>query len=98
MAGRRQHIIPQFLLRNFAGKVQGGEVFSWVYRKRKPPFCTNIKNAAVEGDFYGNPKDLENSADDAMTSLEGNFAGLVSDFLAAPPNQLIDSSELGAFI
>ena len=92
MAGRRQHIIPQFLLRDFAAKVQGEEVSCWVYRRGKAPFCANIRKVAVEGDFYGNPNNSANSADDAMTSQEGPFAQLVNDLLAAPSGQPADGA------
>jgi hypothetical protein len=98
MAGRRQHIIPQFLLRNFAARVQGDEVFSWVYRQGRPAFCTNIKNVAVEGHFYGKPNDSVKSADEVVSSQEDPFARLVSDLLAGLPHQAADGSRIGPFI
>src|SRR5205814_10074769 len=68
MAGVRQHIIPQFLLKGFASRTTSKAAFTWVYRKRAPPFETNIINVTVEGKFYD--KDAETSADDLITDLE----------------------------
>jgi len=44
MAGIRQHILPRFLLKGFASKVVGQEVFTWVYREEGKFFESNIIN------------------------------------------------------
>jgi hypothetical protein len=33
MAGVRQHILPRFLLKGFASRLDALEVFTWVFRK-----------------------------------------------------------------
>jgi hypothetical protein len=68
MAGNRQHIFPRFLLKGFASRVAGREVFAWVYRKEAKVFETNIINIGVEKNFYGREGDV--SADAEITNLE----------------------------
>jgi len=68
MAGKRHHILPRFLLKGFASRVQGEGVFSVVYRKDGKPFETNIEKISVEKHFYG--KEGEISADEEITDLE----------------------------
>jgi Protein of unknown function (DUF4238) len=64
MAGTRHHIIPRFLLKGFASKVERDQTFAWVFRKGRIPFETNINNI-VENDFYG-----KEGADEAITMAE----------------------------
>ena len=75
MAGKRQHILPRFLLRGFASRVVGEKTFTWVYRISGEQFETTIENVGLEKHFYG--KEGEVSADDVITNLEGNYADLV---------------------
>lgn len=75
MAGIRHHILPRFLLKGFASKVAGQEVFTWVYRREGKVFETNIVNVGVEKHFYG--KDGERNVDDEITDIERGFAILL---------------------
>jgi hypothetical protein len=71
MAGKRHHIIPRFLMKGFASRVDGENIFTWVYRKKSNPFEANTKNINIENYFYG--KENENAyADDKITLLEKN--------------------------
>lgn len=75
MAGKRQHILPRFLLKGFASRTQGESVFAWVYRKGNSPFETKVENISVEKHFYGKEGDV--SADAEITTLESGYAYLV---------------------
>ncbi|HSR68713.1 MAG TPA: DUF4238 domain-containing protein [Acidobacteriota bacterium] len=71
MAGRRQHFLPQFLLKGFSSKEKGGSVFTWVCRKGGKLFEPNIQNVGVAKDFY----DLDTAEiDDRITRLEPQLA------------------------
>jgi hypothetical protein len=75
MAGKRQHILPRFLLKGFSSRVEGEKVFASVHGKSNPAFETTIENISVEKHFYG--KTDEVSADDEITDLEPSFAYLI---------------------
>lgn len=77
MAGIRQHIIPRFLMKGFASRVDGEESFTWTYRKDSTVFEGNTKNINVEKYFYGKEGE-ETYADGIITDLEDKFAPLVS--------------------
>lgn len=79
MAGKRQHIIPRFLMKGFASRFDGDKVFTWVYRKGVPPFEGNTKNINVERYFYGKEGE-ELYADGVITNLERDrFSPLVDE-------------------
>lgn len=75
MAGIRHHILPRFLLKGFASKIAGQEVFTWVYRQEGKIFEANTKNVSVEKHFYGREGEL--NVDDEITEIEKNFAYLL---------------------
>lgn len=75
MAGKRQHVIPQFLQEGFASHAEGSAKFAWVYRKGAAPFNANIVNVGVEREFYTRGTDTE--VDDLITDAEGTWASLV---------------------
>jgi len=68
MAGKKNHIIPKWLQNGFASRVNGENVFTWVYRKNSEPFETNIGNSIAENYFFGKKGEL--NADDEMTDVE----------------------------
>ncbi len=88
MSGTRQHFIPQFLQRGFSSNRSSDASFTWVYRKGKDPFETNILNSGVEGNFYT----LENdpTLDNAITDLEGELASLLSVLRTLPTGEIND--------
>lgn len=53
MAGIRQHILPRFLLKGFASRVQDKKIFTCVYRKGGPQFETTIENVGLESTSTG---------------------------------------------
>ena len=73
----RQHIIPRFILKGFASRVQKKEIFTWVYRTDGNIFETNIINVAVERFFYGPKGEL--CVDEEVTEFEGAISPLIDE-------------------
>lgn len=96
MAGIRHHILPRFLLKGFASRVQGEESFTWVYHKGRNPYETNTKNVSVEKFFYG--KEGELCADDEITKLEGEYAVLIEELREKDDRYEVSNIRIGAFI
>lgn len=88
MTGKRQHFIPQFLQEGFASHKVGDAVFTWVYRKDRPPFNANIINVGVEGLFYTHEQDT--LADDLITKAEGPLSVLVEELRNSTPSDISD--------
>lgn len=88
MSGKRQHFIPQFLQEGFASHKIRDAVFTWVYRKDRPPFNTNIINVGVEGLFYTQEQDT--LADDLITKAEGPSV-LVENLRNSTPGHISDT-------
>lgn len=77
MAGDRQHILPRFLLKGFASRIEGKEIYTNVYRKGEKPFETNIINVGVEKWFYRGEEKL--TVDEDITDFEGEHASLLDE-------------------
>jgi Protein of unknown function (DUF4238) len=73
MAGVRQHYLPQFLQRGFAG----ADGFVWFFRKDNRGRCVSTRNVGVERTFYTNGNDTR--VDDAITAAEAEFAQSVRE-------------------
>lgn len=76
MPGRREHHIPQALLRGFATPT-GKRLNVWLYRRGSERASnTNIRNVGVEVDFYtasdSDPFDL------ALNQLEGDYGAMLA--------------------
>lgn len=74
MAGKRHHYLPQFLLSGFCHRVTGNDFYCWIYRQGQQSYETNIRNAGVEGYFYGKPE--ISNLDEDITRVETGFAEL----------------------
>lgn len=84
MAGKRQHIIPQFLQRGFASTVRDDEMFVFMHRKGYDGKEINIKHVAVEKHFYGLPG--ESSLDAKITKFEDQYAPFVHELRSTLPD------------
>lgn len=94
MAGKRHHFIPQFLQRGFASL---GDVHNaWVFHKERSAINTNIKNIAIEGQFYAHEGDT--SVDDKITDVEGSLAAFVTKLCGAPDGTAVDSHKAAELI
>lgn len=89
MAGVRQHILPQFLLKGFCTRTETDDTaFTWVYRKDGKPFKTNVTKIGVEKYFYGRGGEV--NVDDEITALEGVYAHLCNELRKGNNGELHD--------
>jgi hypothetical protein len=96
MAGKRQHYIPQFLLKGFASRCQGKEAFVWVHKKEGAVFEANVRNIALEKYFYGSATD--NSLDVEITSLESDFAKVLNHTRSVSHGSNISGTGIEEFV
>jgi len=96
MAGDRHHILPRFLLKGFASRISGKEVFTWAYRKDGTIFEPNTTKISVEKHFYG--KEGEVSVDAEITDLEDEFANLLDELRAREEGIEITGLKIPEFI
>lgn len=96
MAGIRQHILPRFLLKGFASRVQDKKLFTCVYRKGAPQFETTIENVGLEKHFYGKVGEI--SADEEITQLESGYARLIDELRSEPDGARADSKQVSDFV
>ena len=72
MAGRKQHYVPQFLLRNFSLREAAGKVSGYRPTERKHLAQMSVRDAAHENNFYGNPQ-----VEDSFAGLEGEASRII---------------------
>ncbi len=76
MSGKRQHTIPQFVLRGFAIPSDGRDSFTCkVFRNDGEPYKTNIINVGVQHHFYSHSNISDVDAN--ITRMEADFAKLL---------------------
>jgi len=85
MAGRRQHHIPQFVLRSWASPESTDRTTRvWVFLKNKV-IHASTKDVAVEKDFYSDrSKDGTETLDDQITEYEPALAAKLNKLRATP--------------
>ena len=71
---KRNHYVPQLLLRRFASRGTKKGDCVWVFRKEEPPFETETKNAGVESFFYGDPS---SGVEGSLSTVETKWAQLL---------------------
>lgn len=96
MAGKRQHILPRFLLRGFASRTDSEKTFTRVYRKSGQHFETTIENVGLEKHFYG--REGEINADDVITQVEGDYARLVKALRELPDGAEVVDERVFEFV
>lgn len=96
MAGKRQHILPRFLLKGFVERRQGKEAYTFVYKRDREPYKTNINNVSVEGEFYG--KTGKGTTDDRITKLEPQFDEMLKDLRQKDDQTEIFDKRIAEFI
>lgn len=71
MSGRKQHYIPQMLLRGFSSAGIGKKRKVFVYKKGRSPFSVPTDGIAAEREFYSSlGNDANESLDDTITRYE----------------------------
>lgn len=76
MPKKRNHFIPQFLLRRFASRQVGKRHWLWQFRVHSEPVEVVTENAALSTLFYGDPT---TGVEDAFATREGEQATLLRD-------------------
>jgi hypothetical protein len=95
MSGKRQHYLPQFLVKGFSSRSAHSNHFVWVYRKGKVPFESNIINVGVEKDFYSED---DSTVDEKITDAEIGYAELINELRTFKKTVKINEKMLPDFI
>lgn len=66
------------LLKRFASRAKGGEVYTWQFRRNARPFEANVRNASVEAQFYG---DADNGIEQGLGRIESRHAVVLDEVL-----------------
>jgi hypothetical protein len=100
MAGSRHHVIPRFLQKGFASRIEDKKVFTYQYRKGLEPAERSTKDLGVERHFYG--RNGEPNVDDKITLLEDLYYVPLLERLRAKSSQtgvvLVDEPLVADFI
>lgn len=80
--GKRQHIVPRFLLKRFASESQGEKSLVWRVPKKGEARLISTKDAAIGSFFYG--KDSE-GLESAFAEAEGSWSELLLRVDAGEP-------------
>jgi len=93
MSGRKQHYIPQSLLRGFGDKKKKKYQVA-VYTTQKPAFVTATDGVAAQRFFYSKPSDSAdgNSLDDQITRFETYVDQAFRELRTGPLNTSIDAT------
>src|SRR5687768_1118007 len=97
MAGRRQHILPQFLLNGFKSRQEGKKSLTWVFRVGKSAFESNIASIGFEKDFYGKAGEPVN-ADPGITEIELDFSRVLGLLRQLPNGTEISHTKIAEFV
>ncbi len=91
MSGRKQHYIPQCLLKGFAVPDNGKIGKVWVFKKGQKPYLSTKQDVAAQRYFYSElPKDGSETLDDKITNYERNLDKLLIMLREAPVDQALD--------
>lgn len=85
MAGRKQHYIPQCLLKGFEASRSGKKSQVIVYKRNAEPYKAAIDGVAAERDFYSEPGNgNSDTLDDVITAFEKDqFSPFLTELRAA---------------
>jgi len=91
MAGRKQHYIPQCLLKGFKTPGKGKTAKVWVFKKGQQPYVSSTEDIAAERYFYsGISKDNSLTLDDQITQYENKLSELINKLCESPIGSSID--------
>ena len=96
MTGRKQHHIPQVLLRGFGCKEGGRSTLVWVYSATRGKYRSATEGVGSQRDFYSPPatSDQAETLDDRITQYEQQHVGpRVAAFRALEPGMNVDARE-----
>lgn len=94
MAGRKQHYIPQSLLRGFEASRSGKKSQVVVYGLGATPFVTSTEGIAAQKDFYSTPStDDVDTLDDLITNFETERFNPILIALRSVRNGMVDAQQ-----
>ncbi|CAN7337894.1 DUF4238 domain-containing protein [Polaromonas sp. LjRoot131] len=100
MAGRKQHYLPQHLLRGFEASRTGKKSQVVVNKKGTTAYKTSTEGVAAQRDFYSQPGDgVTDTLDDIITDFESTiFNPFLDRVRTAPPNEPVDSEDAASAV
>lgn len=91
MAGKKQHYIPQALLRGFLINEKGNDRQTRVYKKGQAPYPSSVGDIAATRYFYSDPSSgPSKSLDDRITDYENRLGPLLKELRTADDGHLVD--------
>lgn len=88
MSGRKQHFIPQSLLRGFSANQSGKNTQVLVFKSDQEPYLANTKDVAAKRHFYSelSSSNQGKTLDDLITDYEDNLAKLLQELRDSADN------------
>jgi len=96
MLGKRQHVIPRFLLKGFQSKLEGQKIYCWVFPQDGKPYETNIINIAVGKEFYTHKNDVV--VDTVITKAELSCSNLIQELRNIKSTSSIRDNRIPQFL
>lgn len=95
MSGRKQHHIPQLLLKGFKAKHEARHIQVYVFKAGRDPFLSSIEGVAAARDFYSSPShDGQKTLDDQITEYENKqLADLLQNFRGKAHGEAVNANE-----
>jgi len=95
MSGRKQHYIPQSLLRGFGKQGKGKAIQVTVYSRERGVFTAATDGVAAQRYFYSEPSDEVGveTLDDRITAFETPLAEIFAEFGRATPDHAVDATK-----
>jgi hypothetical protein len=94
MVGKKQHFIPQFLIRSFAEKGDGRYDIAQVYSRKRGHFSTAPHGVGAERHFYEmSTTDPDGYLDNKITILEAAFADSIAKLRAQASDHPLDQKQ-----
>lgn len=92
MSGRKQHYIPQCLLRGFEARRNGKHAQVFVFRSECQPYLSSTEGVAAERDFYsGLSAGDRTTLDDRITDYEYRLTPRISQLRCSIPGEPVNS-------
>lgn len=82
MSGRKQHYIPQVLLKGFSASPDAKSPPIFVYSRNRGCYKTNTKDTATEREFYSAINPEAETLDDTITDYENQLTQQLTDIKA----------------
>ncbi|WP_319238460.1 DUF4238 domain-containing protein [uncultured Propionivibrio sp.] len=95
MSGRKQHHIPQSLLRGFEAEHGPKYIQVYVFRAGRVPFLSSTEGVAAARDFYSSPSDDgQKTLDDHITEYENKqLTGLLQKLREKAHGETVSTDE-----